>query len=86
MNPLTVTQEAARCLLCHNPPCSAHCPSDCHPGEALRSLRFDNLAAARSMALACVLCGECEARCVRAKLDAPIEIVSLMTHLKAGAP
>lgn len=37
--------DLARCLLCHNAPCAAKCPS-MDPARLLRSLRFQNQAGA----------------------------------------
>ena len=34
-------EEAARCLLCENPPCSAACKK-ADPARAIRAIRFDN--------------------------------------------
>ena len=41
-NYIMLKEEAARCLLCHEPPCSAACPADKNPAKILMSLRMDN--------------------------------------------
>lgn len=41
MSKLDLSQEAARCLLCENAPCSAAC-SKGDPARAVRAIRFDN--------------------------------------------
>ena len=33
----TVMQEAARCLLCHDAPCSQACPAHTNPAKFIRS-------------------------------------------------
>lgn len=39
-------EEADRCLLCYDPPCSKGCPSDTDPGTFIRKLRFKNITGA----------------------------------------
>ena len=39
----TVMEEAARCLLCHDAPCSQACPAHTDPGKFIRSVRFRNV-------------------------------------------
>lgn len=41
--PLLAIEEAARCLLCHDGPCSLACPAHTDPAKFIRSLRFRNL-------------------------------------------
>ena len=33
-------EEAARCLLCHDAPCSQGCPAGTDPAKFIRSIRF----------------------------------------------
>ena len=40
--PVTIC-EAARCLLCHDAPCSKSCPAGTDPGKFIRSVRFPQL-------------------------------------------
>ena len=40
---LTVTEEASRCLLCHDAPCSKACPAGTDPAKFIRSVRFKNV-------------------------------------------
>jgi len=35
--------EAGRCLLCHDAPCSKGCPANTDPGTFIRKLRFKNV-------------------------------------------
>ena len=39
----TVMEEAQRCLLCLDAPCSAACPAGTDPARFIRSVRFRNL-------------------------------------------
>lgn len=39
----TVAEEAARCLLCHDAPCSKACPANTDPAKFIRSVRFRNI-------------------------------------------
>lgn len=45
MSQMKIREEAARCLLCENAPCTAACKSG-DPARAVRAIRFDNAAAA----------------------------------------
>ena len=38
----TAMEEAARCLLCLDAPCSQDCPAGTNPGDFIRSIRFRN--------------------------------------------
>lgn len=78
-------QEASRCLLCHDAPCSKNCPAGTNPGSFIRSIRFENFAgAAKTIREANILgstCSRvcpyselCEKECKRALIDKPIEI------------
>lgn len=78
-----VKEEAERCLLCYDPPCSKACPHKCEPANFVRSLFFDNHRGAlknvccTQASLKCAV--ECEGRycekaCIRGKLDRPVEI------------
>ena len=39
----TAMEEASRCLLCHDAPCSKSCPAKTDPAKFIRSLRFRNI-------------------------------------------
>ena len=84
--------EAARCLLCHEPPCSADCPAGTDPGKFIRQMRLRNLKGAAAtvkrnnpLAGACgVLCPTaelCQKGCSASGLDRPIDIGGLQRFL-----
>ncbi len=84
--------EAARCLLCHEPPCSADCPAGTDPGKFIRQMRLRNLKGAAAtvkrnnpLAGACgVLCPTaelCQKGCSASGLDRPIDIGRLQRFL-----
>lgn len=80
--------EANRCLLCEDAPCSKNCPASTDPGRFIRSIRFMNTAGAvetirnnnvlgASCAAICPTCRLCEDACSRCGIDRPIEIGKL---------
>ena len=84
--------EAARCLLCHEPPCSAGCPANTDPGKFIRQLRFRNLKGAiatmyvnnilaASCGVLCPTCTLCASGCTAKGLDRPIDIGGLQRFL-----
>ncbi|MCG4578794.1 NAD(P)-dependent oxidoreductase [Clostridium cochlearium] len=90
--PLLAIEEASRCLLCYDAPCSKNCPADTKPDEFIRSLRFKNLKGAvetvrKNNILGGVcsrLCPQdkyCQKNCTRAKIDKPIEIGAIQRYL-----
>ncbi|KEH99507.1 NAD(P)-dependent oxidoreductase [Clostridium botulinum C/D] len=90
--PLMAIEEAARCLLCYDAPCSKACPAETNPGKFIRSLRFRNLKGAvetirENNALGgicsrvCPTSKYCEGACSRCGIDKPIQIGKLQTYL-----
>ena len=80
--------EAHRCLLCHDAPCSSACPGGTDPGKFIRQIRFLNLkGAARTVlqnnplggvcAYVCPTEDTCTGACLRSGLDRPIDIDGL---------
>lgn len=81
----TVMEEAARCLLCHDAPCSAACPAHTDPAKFIRSVRFRNFKGAAETirennalgaicARVCPTEKYCELACSRSGIDLPIDI------------
>lgn len=84
----TAMEEAARCLLCEDAPCSKGCPAGTDPGKFIRSIRFRNLKGAAetirennvlggSCARICPYDRLCEEYCSRCGIDKPIQIGKL---------
>ena len=80
--------EAARCLLCYNPPCSTDCPANTDPARFIRAVRFGNIKGAAeiirennvlggSCAYICPCDRTCEYNCNRSKIDMPVRIGKL---------
>lgn len=85
-------EEASRCLLCHDAPCSKGCPAGTDPAKFIRSLRFKNIygaaetirennALAGSCANVCPYGNLCEEACSRCGIDKPIRIGRLQKFL-----
>jgi dihydropyrimidine dehydrogenase (NAD+) subunit PreT len=84
-------EEAARCLLCHDAPCSEGCPAGTDPGKFIRSIRFRNPKGAAETirennvlggvcARVCPYDRLCEEACSRTGIDRPIEIGKLQRY------
>ncbi|OGR02380.1 MAG: hypothetical protein A2284_00895 [Deltaproteobacteria bacterium RIFOXYA12_FULL_61_11] len=87
-----ITAEAARCLLCHDAPCSRDCPAGTDPGRFIRKVRLRNLKGAirtirtnnvfgGTCGLLCPTEKLCEKACSAAALDRPIRIGELQHGL-----
>ncbi|MDO4545428.1 MAG: FAD-dependent oxidoreductase [Bacillota bacterium] len=87
----TAMEEAARCLLCHDAPCSEGCPAGTDPAKFIRSIRFRNVKGAAetirennvlggSCARVCPYDKLCEEACSRCGIDKPIEIGKLQRY------
>lgn len=87
-NTRTAMEEASRCLLCHDAPCSKSCPAETDPGSFIQSIRFKNVkGAAETIRINNVLGGSCslicphdklcEGACSRTGIDKPIQIGKL---------
>lgn len=83
--PLTAIEEASRCLLCYDAPCSKDCPAGTDPGRFIRALRFRNLKGAAEVvrennalgsicARVCPTEKYCQKGCARSGIDLPIDI------------
>jgi dihydropyrimidine dehydrogenase (NAD+) subunit PreT len=87
----TAIEEAARCLLCHDAPCSVGCPAGTDPGRFIRAIRFRNPKGAAevirennvfggSCARVCPYDRLCEEACSRTGIDKPIQIGKLQRY------
>lgn len=81
-------EEATRCLLCDDAPCSHDCPAGTDPGRFIRAIRFRNFKGAariiRENNILGATCAEicpqerlCEHACSRCGIDRPINIGKL---------
>ena len=84
--------EAARCLLCHDAPCSANCPATTEPDRFIRKLRLRNIKGAVATikdnnplggvcAVVCPTCTLCAGGCTATELDKPIRIGEIQRWL-----
>lgn len=87
----TAMEEAARCLLCHDAPCSQGCPAGTNPAKFICSIRFRNVKGAAetirennilggSCARVCPYDRLCEEACSRCGIDKPIAIGKLQRY------
>ena len=85
-------EEASRCLLCEDAPCSKGCPAGTDPAKFIRSLRFKNIKGAAetirennplggSCAWVCPYDRMCEEECSRCGIDRPIQIGKIQRYL-----
>ncbi len=88
----TAMEEATRCLLCHEAPCSESCPAGTDPAKFIRSLRFKNVCGAAETvrvnnplggccANVCPQERMCEEACSRCGIDKPIRIGRIQKFL-----
>lgn len=86
--PMTAMEEASRCLLCEDAPCSTDCPASTNPGRFIRSIRFLNTEGAAETIYSANVLGDicarvcpmeryCQKHCSRAEIDRPIDIKGL---------
>ncbi len=90
--PRLVMEEASRCLLCLDAPCSKSCPAGTDPAKFIRSVRFKNVkGAAETIRINNVLgsiCARvcpteryCQAGCSRCGIDKPIDIGRIQRYV-----
>lgn len=85
-NEFAAKAESDSCLLCHDATCTKSCPHGVDPAKALMAYRFENVDGSASLAYnaKCDTCEtkECEKKCIKTKVDRPVEISAFMTYLK----
>lgn len=90
--PQTVCEEASRCLLCHDAPCSKSCPAGTDPAKFIRSVRFRNFKGAaetiRENNILGAVCARvcptekyCQLACSRCGIDKPIDIGRIQRYV-----
>ena len=91
-SPLTVCEEASRCLLCLDAPCSKACPAGTNPDKFIRSVRFRNFKGAAETvrennalgsicARVCPTEKYCQKGCSRSGIDRPIDIGRIQRYV-----
>jgi dihydropyrimidine dehydrogenase (NAD+) subunit PreT len=87
-----ILNEAERCLLCYDPPCSKNCPAGTDPGTFIRKLRLKNIKGACETIMRNNImggtCGSvcpdeqlCKKDCCAGKIGRPIEIGKIQQAL-----
>ena len=85
ISPKIAMEEASRCLLCYDAPCSKSCPAGTDPAKFIRSIRFRNVKGAAETirennplggicARVCPYDTLCEKACSATKIEKPIRI------------
>lgn len=93
---ITILEEASRCLLCYDPPCSKACPSASGPASFIQAIRLDDARGGAQQeteanplgsvcAAACTAERYCEGACIRGKIDRPVDIRLLHTYIARKA-
>ena len=91
-DPLTICEEASRCLLCLDAPCSKACPAGTNPDKFIRSVRFRNFKGAAETvrennalgaicARVCPTEKYCQKGCSRSGIDRPIDIGRIQRYI-----
>lgn len=92
LNFTLLKEEAARCLLCYDPPCTSSCPVGKDPANIIKSLRMDNYKGAalksekdlKDIGQCGAVCDNkmyCQRNCTRMKIDIPIKIRRVLENL-----
>lgn len=90
--PTLVMEEASRCLLCLDAPCTAACPAGTDPAKFIRSVRFRNFKGAAEIvrinnplgaicARVCPTEKYCQLGCSRSGIDKPIDIGRIQKYI-----
>ncbi|HEX3038474.1 MAG TPA: NAD(P)-binding protein [Oscillospiraceae bacterium] len=89
---ITILEEASRCLMCYDAPCSKACPAGSDPAAFIKAIRLSNLRGGARQTLdgnmfgavcaaACPASKYCEGACIRKKIDHPVEISMLHSFI-----
>ncbi len=92
LQPRLVMEEASRCLLCLDAPCSKSCPALTDPARFIRALRFKNVEGAAEVirennplgsicARVCPTEKYCQKGCSRSGIDKPIDIGRIQRYI-----
>jgi dihydropyrimidine dehydrogenase (NAD+) subunit PreT len=90
--PITLNEEASRCLLCLDAPCSKACPAGTDPAKFIRSVRFKNIKGAietvRENNILGGICARvcptekyCQKGCSRSGIDKAIDIGRIQKYI-----
>jgi dihydropyrimidine dehydrogenase (NAD+) subunit PreA len=85
---ISIKEDVAACLLCHDAPCSKACPHQLEASNIIRSLRFENKAGAVNklpQPLPCNSCTgkPCKEACLKGKLNQAVPIDRIMDTIAA---
>lgn len=88
LNLMKIREEASRCLLCIDAPCTEACPSGLDPARALRAIRFDNEPeAGRWLGAECASCdAPCQKKCICPEQPLRIREVAADVQTSADEP
>jgi len=77
-------EEASRCMLCHDAPCTAACPHGQKPGEFIRAVRFEWEDGGSERLSGCRECADtpCQKACIH--YDFPVRIKAVRDVLGGG--
>jgi dihydropyrimidine dehydrogenase (NAD+) subunit PreT len=92
LHEITIIEEASRCLLCYDAPCSKACPAGSDPASFVKAIRLNNRRGGARQAIennllgvvcaaACTASKYCERACIRGKIDRPVPISSLHVYI-----
>lgn len=78
---MNIKEEAGRCLLCYDAPCTQSCDKGMNPASMIRALRFENSNIGNFIdGNVCENCSaKCEKNCIH--YDTPIRIKEMATRL-----
>jgi dihydropyrimidine dehydrogenase (NAD+) subunit PreA len=80
---ISIREDVAGCLLCHEAPCSKVCPNKLEVDSIIRSLRFENRAGAVNKLPDILPCDTCDSKsckeaCLKGKLNQAVPIDKIM--------